>query len=954
MPASGPERFAEVLKRPDMSAFRSCAVGFLQEHYGNSFAARVFSVLATSGTVAAARVPKSEGKIIQRFRSNEGAQPKTEQEVSVTGPGNRLDPRTRSYMESGMRRSFDRVRIHTDNQAAAHAANLNAQAFTLGSDVFFAAGKYRPDSLEGKKLLAHELVHVTQGGTARGVSVNNHSPSHLPVSQPHDPLERQADQVAAAVVRGGSASLPVSALGSRKIYRKGADEEEEKAGWLAEKVAGYAANIPGFTLVSYVLGRNPITGKPVERTAKNLLGGLLGMVPGGALVFKNLDESGAIDSAFTWVSEKIQAMNITWEGVKALLKQAWDELSIWNGIEKNLAILVKIFAPTYEKLKNFALATGEKILHFIFEGALRLIGADPAKIMAMFNKAGDALKLIVADPVRFLKNLLAALGKGFNQFSAKIWEHLKTGLMGWLFGALEGAGITIPKSFDLKSIFGLVLEVLGITKAFIRKKVAKVIGEKNLELIEKAWGFIATLISSGVAGLWEMLKEHVGNLKEMVLGAIQDWVVTKIVTAAITKLVSMFNPVGAIITAVQTIYNTVMFFIERIKQIMALVDAIVQSVFSIAQGAIDKAANWVEQAMARTLPVIISFLARLIGLGGISEKIKGVIKNLQERVDKAVDKVIDNVAKRVKGVVGKGLELFSKGKAAATKGVAKLRSVFLFSFKMGKTSHNLYTETIAGKHIVMMSSNNPGSLISKIKSAIGKCQENNLKNELKTFLQETMDIESALAKNPDKKEEQRLNQKLSSLSVRLQKFGKDNDLDDLIPIADDDNEGNVDTYGTLKGQGVEMTPDHEPQNSVMSSLKKLTLQIKNKKVKVFSGTSLMSYSTSKGICLNMKRSRHLETRTYGPSGKKTKNETLKNMNVNIDTMEFERTSVLDIPSAINLTKKSIIKALEDDHKKVKEIYDNKKWKIGPKIMLKIKDYYSKVKTQNESSWPEIF
>ena len=53
----------------------------------------------------------------------------------------------------------------------------------------------------------------------------------------------------------------------------------------------------------------------------------------------------------------------------------------------------------------------------------------------------------------------------------------------------------------------------------------------------------------------------------------------------------------------------------------------------------------IEQAMARTIPLIISFLARLLGLGGISEKIKSIITKIQARVDAAVDKVIAKARK---------------------------------------------------------------------------------------------------------------------------------------------------------------------------------------------------------------------------------------------------------------------------------------------------------------------
>ncbi len=71
----------------------------------------------------------------------------------------------------------------------------------------------------------------------------------------------------------------------------------------------------------------------------------------------------------------------------------------------------------------------------------------------------------------------------------------------------------------------------------------------------------------------------------------------------------MFNPAGAVIQAVAAIYNTVMFFIERGSQIAAVAEAVFSSIGTIAAGNIAGAANYVEQTMGRTLPVVISFLA---------------------------------------------------------------------------------------------------------------------------------------------------------------------------------------------------------------------------------------------------------------------------------------------------------------------------------------------------------
>jgi outer membrane protein OmpA-like peptidoglycan-associated protein len=65
-------------------------------------------------------------------------------------------------MESAFGRDFSHVRVHTDAPAAASARALRARAFTLGSDIAFAAGRYAPSTPAGRSLIAHELAHVVQ------------------------------------------------------------------------------------------------------------------------------------------------------------------------------------------------------------------------------------------------------------------------------------------------------------------------------------------------------------------------------------------------------------------------------------------------------------------------------------------------------------------------------------------------------------------------------------------------------------------------------------------------------------------------------------------------------------------------------------------------------------------------------------------------------------------------
>jgi len=86
----------------------------------------------------------------------------------LQSPGQPLDGVTHAFMEERFGYDFGRVRVHADAQASESTRAVNAHAYTVGEHVVFDAGRYSPNSIEGRKLLAHELTHVVQQSSGRG------------------------------------------------------------------------------------------------------------------------------------------------------------------------------------------------------------------------------------------------------------------------------------------------------------------------------------------------------------------------------------------------------------------------------------------------------------------------------------------------------------------------------------------------------------------------------------------------------------------------------------------------------------------------------------------------------------------------------------------------------------------------------------------------------------------
>ncbi|QEC48474.1 DUF4157 domain-containing protein [Baekduia soli] len=105
------------------------------------------------------------------------------------GGGRPLHEGTAGRLSEVLQDPLHDVRVHDGPEAAMLARAVAARAFTVGNDIFFGAGEYRPGTADGDRLIAHEATHVIQqrGAPAAGP---------LTVSDPGDALEVEAEVLA--------------------------------------------------------------------------------------------------------------------------------------------------------------------------------------------------------------------------------------------------------------------------------------------------------------------------------------------------------------------------------------------------------------------------------------------------------------------------------------------------------------------------------------------------------------------------------------------------------------------------------------------------------------------------------------------------------------------------------------------------------------------------------------
>ena len=231
-----------------------------------------------------------------------GADVMAQIEASTIG-GTPLPEDVREFMEPRFEADFSGVRLHTDESAARLSARVSARAFAYRNHIFFGRGQYQPNTPEGAELLAHELTHTIQ----------------------QQAVVQRAETLTETAVVTQREPAQVQRLGLSDIL---------------DGLADLAANVPGYTLLTLILGRNPINMRAVERNATNLLRAFMGLIPGGEILFQVLESYGVIRRLGEWVQTQVAAMGLTFQGIRDAFTRFTDSLGL-SDRQRKAVIYVK-------------------------------------------------------------------------------------------------------------------------------------------------------------------------------------------------------------------------------------------------------------------------------------------------------------------------------------------------------------------------------------------------------------------------------------------------------------------------------------------------------------------------------------------------------------------------------------------------------------------------------------
>jgi len=274
---------------------------------------------------------------------------------NTTTGGQPLSGDVRSYMEPRFGADFSNVRVHSDPESASLSNQLSARAFTHQNHVFFSRDQYQPGTGEGKQLLAHELTHTIQQGHA----------------------VQRSPQVSTTTT-----PPPIQRLGV-----------QDALDYFADK----AYYIPGFRMLTIVMGFNPINMRSTDRSAANILRALIELIPGGHLITQALDNHGVFNKAGAWIEQQIATLGDIGSDIVAGLKRFIDSLS-WTDIFNLGGVWERaksIFSNPIGRLISFAGSVAIGIMRLVKDAVLR-----PLAKMAEGTAGYDLLKAVLGqDPI---------------------------------------------------------------------------------------------------------------------------------------------------------------------------------------------------------------------------------------------------------------------------------------------------------------------------------------------------------------------------------------------------------------------------------------------------------------------------------------------------------------------------------------------------------------------------
>ena len=294
----------------------------------------------------------------------------------------------------------------------------------------------------------------------------------------------------------------------------------------------------------------------------------------------------------------------------------------------------------------------------------------PAELaVRVFNKAFEVFDSIIERPRVFFVNMLQTAKLGFIGFFERKWTHLREGFTTWLFDAVQGSPIYIPRAFNFTEIFRMLgsLFSVGMEKVYRsieRKRGAELAARVRLWISRigraagQAWSWVVALHEHSLDEIITMIRDRGAELLQTLVDSVIDWLVSNIITRVSARLVSMLDPTGimAVVNSIVTFYRAVETAIDRAREILELVEGVLDNVGEVMAGTFMNAALRFENNLQRAIPLFLEFLSNQVSMSRVGRRIREMATRAEEWIDEKIDWLVDRLLAAGDWLVDRGRE----------------------------------------------------------------------------------------------------------------------------------------------------------------------------------------------------------------------------------------------------------------------------------------------------------
>jgi hypothetical protein len=525
----------------------------------------------------------------------------------------------------------------------------------------------------------------------------------------------------------------------------------------------------------------------------------------------------------------------------------------------------------------------------VFKLLLDVLGIPVQLVTGIYNKAITAFDEIVNKPKVIFANIVEAVKAGFSKFKNNFLKNAIDAIGNWIFSQVKE--VKMPKNFSLQSVFGVVMDILGITENNIFKRIelktSKPFADKLRKVYEgvsAAGKWIVNVIKDPKAA-YEQAKDKVKELKTTLFKSIGSWISKNVIGVFMAKIAAELasTPFGEAIEAIIDTYKMIKTAIEYAEKILRVVDSVLDGILDLAAGVITKAADAVEKGLVTGMEAAVAFIAKVIGLGDLPVQVKKIVEqDIRPIIDSGIDFVIDGIIKFVKTLK----EFINDAKDAVLDAFNWSKTKQPFTDAKGE-SHSVYIENKNGVPVLMVASTpkpgidlintyrtkNAGSA-DKVKKAD---QAGDQLRIVKSIADNLAKLDSALKKSSNEAEKKQIQKDIDFVLQALlkQEVLLTTILNSMLGKSDYatnagiyEAEGRVGVHAlSPKNAGVKFQADHQPSNQL------LILSAQRPNASPFL-KEMAAKRSATGYTIVIGNYRHYEGRTYGGNSAKVINQFL--------------------------------------------------------------------------------